>query len=495
MATAQTDIAVESGITLQKRVLSTPEVLAQSVANMAPSAAMALLPFLVFLSAGDGAWLSFGLSLVILLVVAYCASIFATRINSAGSFYVWVTRALGPCAGSAAGWGLVLGYLFTGVACVIGFEIYGDNFLTGLGISSPTNHVVRAILYIAGGLLPAIMAVSDIRISQRVAFILESVSVTIILILCIAVYVHGGGVVDHAQLSLKGSGTGGIVVGMVLAIFAFVGFESAGALGQEARDPAKSVPRAILWSCGIVGVFYLIVVYAQVYGFGAGFGKATAPLPQLAGIVGLGWLGHFIAIGITCSMFACALACLTAGSRMLLALGHDGLLPKVFTHTSKRTHAPSVAIWVTAIPMTVIPAAYIAAGSVDTVLTGVEGTLATYGFMLAYALVALAAPIYLLKLNEGKALAWILGVLGAVTMLFVFYVNWIPTAIPNDIFPALSGTYGKLPYVFLVWTAIGLIWYFVIKLTRPHVIRAAATWGDAVDPAAAAEEQEAAHRA
>jgi amino acid transporter len=491
MATAQTQLPAESGITLQNRVLSFPEVLAQSVANMAPSAAMALLPLFVFLDAGNGAWLSFGLSLVVLLVVAYCASIFATRINSAGSFYVWVTRALGPGAGSAAGWGLVLGYLFTGVACVLGFEIYGDNFLVGFGLS-PGNHVVRAILYVAGGVLPGIMAVSDIKISQRLAFILESCSVTIILVLCVAVFVHNGGVLDHAQLSLKGGGAGGIVVGMVLAIFAFVGFESAGSLGQEARDPAKSVPRAIMWSCGIVGVFYLVVVYAQVYGFGASFGKASAPLPQLAGVVGLGWLGHFIAIGITCSMFACSLACLTAGSRMLLSFGRDGLLPRVFTHTSRHTKAPSVAIWAVAIPMTVIPVAYIAAGSSDAVLSSVEGTLATYGFMLAYALVALAAPIYLHKLSESKALAWILGLLGAVTMLFVFYVNWIPTAIPNDVFPALTGTYKALPYVFIVWTAVGLVWYFVIKFTKPEVVRSAATWGDAVDPAAAAEE--AAHR-
>lgn len=493
MATAQTELAVDSGITLQKRVLSTPEVLAQSVANMAPSAAMALLPFLVFLSAGDGTWLSFGLSLAVLLVVAYCASLFATRINSAGSFYVWVTRALGPGAGSAAGWGLVLGYLFTGIACVIGFEIYGDNLLAGLGVVSPGNHVVRGLLYVLGGLLPAIMAVSDIKISQRLAFILEAASVTIILVLCIAVYVHSGGVFDHAQLSLRGGGAGGIVVGMVLAIFAFVGFESAGSLGQEARNPAKSVPRAILWSCGIVGAFYLIVAYAQVYGFGPAFSKATAPLPQLASVVGLGWLGHFIAIGITCSMFACALACLTAGSRMLLSLGHDGLLPAIFTRTSRRTHAPSVAIWATAVPMTVIPAAYIAAGSVDTELTGVEGTLATYGFMLAYGLVALAAPVYLLKLGEGRVLAWVLGILGAVAMLFVFYVNWIPTAIPNNVFPPLSGSYAALPYVFLAWTAVGLAWYLVIKVTRPEVVRSAATWGDAADPAAAAEE--AAHRA
>src|SRR6201996_1670080 len=403
MATAQTDLAVDSGITLQKRVLSTPEVLAQSVANMAPSAAMALLPLFVFLDAGNGAWLSFGISMVILLIVAYCAAQFATRINSAGSFYVWVTRALGPGAGSAAGWGLVLGYLFTGIACVLGFEIYGDNLLVGFGLS-PGNHVVRGLLYVVGGLAPAIMAVADIKISQRVAFILESVSVTIILILCIAVYVHNGGGIDTHQLSLKGAAPGGIVVGMVLAIFAFVGFESAGAMGQEAREPAKSVPRAILWSCGIVGVFYLIVVYAQVYGFGSKFGDATAPLPQLAGVVGLGWLGHVIAFGITCSMFACALACLTAGSRMLLSLGHDGLLPRVFTRTTKHTRAPGVAIWAVAIPMTVIPVAYIAAGSVDTVLTGVEGTLATYGFMLAYGLVALAAPIYPLKLHEGQGL-------------------------------------------------------------------------------------------
>jgi amino acid transporter len=488
MATASKEVAADGGITLQKRVLSTPEVLAQSVANMAPSAAMALLPLFVFLDAGNGAWLSFGISMVILLIVAYCAAQFATRINSAGSFYVWVTRAIGPGAGSAAGWGLVLGYLFTGVACVLGFEIYGDNFLVGWGVA-PSDHVVRGILYVVGGLAPAIMAVSDIKVSQRLAFILESISVTIILILCIAVYVHNGGVIDTHQLTLKGAGTGGIVVGMVLAIFAFVGFESAGSLGQEAKDPSKSVPRAIMWSCAIIGVFYLIVTYTQVYGFGdTAFGKASAPLPQLASVVGLGWLGHFIAIGITCSMFACALACLTAGSRMLLSLGHDGLLPKVFTHTSRRTHAPDVAIWAVAIPMTAVPVAYILAGSTDETLSSELGTLATYGFMIAYALVGLAAPIYLRKIGENKPLAWVFGLLGALTMLFVFYVNWIPTAIPNDIFPALAWPYNALPYVFLGWTALGLVWYVTVKIRKPEVIQAAGTWGDATDPNAAAEE-------
>ena len=187
-------------------------------------------------------------------------------------------------------------------------------------------------------------------------------------------------------------------------------------------------------------------------------------------------------------MFACALACLTAGSRMLLSLGHDGLLPKVFTHTTKRTHAPGVAIWSVAIPMTVVPVAYILAGSTDTTLTGEEGTIATYGFMLAYGLVCLAMPIYLRKIGENKPLAWVLGILGAVTMVFVFYVNWIPTVIPNHIFAALTWPWWTFPYVFLAWTALGLIAYLYVRMRKPEVVAAAGTWGDAADPNAAAEE-------
>jgi amino acid transporter len=152
----------------------------------------------------------------------------------------------GPGAGHAAGWGLVLGYLSTGAACVLGFEIYADQFLVGLGLS-PGNHAVRAILYVAGGLAPALVSVLDIRISQRAAFILEAVSVTIIGVLCVAVYVHNGSVFDHAQLTLSGFKPGGLVVGMVLAIFAFVGFESAGAW---ARRPGTRRAACLTPSCG-----------------------------------------------------------------------------------------------------------------------------------------------------------------------------------------------------------------------------------------------------
>jgi amino acid transporter len=104
--------------TLRRNALSMPEVLAQSVANMAPTAAMALLPLLVFVSAGNGTWLSFVIATVLMVCVGYCASQFARRMNSAGSFYVWVTRGLGSGTGHTSGWALQLGYICTGMATV-----------------------------------------------------------------------------------------------------------------------------------------------------------------------------------------------------------------------------------------------------------------------------------------------------------------------------------------------------------------------------------------
>ena len=99
-------MAVDTSVSpdLKHGSLSLPEVLAQSVANMAPSAAMALLPLLVFAGAGNGTWVAFIVALLALLCIGYCAAQFARRINSAGSFYVWVSKALRPSFGHAAGW-------------------------------------------------------------------------------------------------------------------------------------------------------------------------------------------------------------------------------------------------------------------------------------------------------------------------------------------------------------------------------------------------------
>src|SRR5207237_8931473 len=124
---------------------SLPEGMAQSVANMSPTGAMALLPLLVFLSAGNGSWISFLIAVVLMVCVGYCAAQFSRRATSAGSFYVWVTRGLGPGAGHTAGWALQLGYVATGVATILAFGIFGLDLLhpsSGGAVAPGASHLL-----------------------------------------------------------------------------------------------------------------------------------------------------------------------------------------------------------------------------------------------------------------------------------------------------------------------------------------------------------------
>ena len=449
--------------------LSLPEVLAQSVANMAPSAAMALLPLLVFAGAGNGTWVSFTIALLALLCIGYCAAQFARRINSAGSFYVWVSKALRPSFGHAAGWGLILGYLATGMATVYGFAIYGADLLTRLGAPGD-NRGILAALFLLDILLAAGVAFLDIGLSARTALILESLSVTVILVLCVNIWVHNGTVFDTHQLTLTGVKPGGILVGTVLAIFAFVGFESAGSLGVESKNSFRNIPRAILWSCLIVGLFYVVVSYSQIYGFAGvkgGILGSAAPLPDLATQTGIGFFAYILDIGIVCSMFACTLACINAGSRLIYSMARDGMGHATMSSVHRVRSTPHIAIAVAAVPMIAVPIVTTIINESAVNATGWVGSVATFGFMLGYALVGIGAPVFLRRAGLPATLAWVLGLLGAAIMAFVFWANWLPQTIPGNLFPALTGAYVWLPYIFLAWTAIGIVYYAIWQRRNP----------------------------
>jgi amino acid transporter len=473
-ASADTGATIDSGAiagadTLKRNRLSMPEVLAQSVANAAPTAAMALLPLLVFLSAGNGTWLSFLIATGLMLCVGYCAVQFARRMNSAGSFYVWVARGLGPLGGHLAGWGLQLGYIATAIATITGFAIFGNNFLSYFGVPDP-NPWVYAGLIVFDFVVPTAVAVLGMGISARTSLVLEGLSICIILFLCITIWVHKGGLIDPLQFGLHGVTPGGILVGVVLSIFAFVGFESAGSLGMEAKNPYKSIGRAIMLSCIVVGIFYLIVSYSQVYGFQGtkpGFAAATAPLPQLAQMAGLHALAPVIALGITCSVFACTLACINAAGRIAFAMAHDGLGVPAMERTHPTWRTPHVALIVVAAISFLFSIICNFAGINFILLTGWAGSVAAFGFMLAYVLVCIAAPIWLAH----QQLAWIqfavVGGIGTVVMALVFWSSWLPQIIPGNLFPAVTGVSAWLPYIFFAWVLLGVVWYFAYRRANP----------------------------
>jgi amino acid transporter len=466
--------AAAGATTLRRNTLRLPEVFAQSVANMSPTGAMALLPLLIFINALNGTWLSFVIAVALMVCVGYCAAQFSRRANSAGSFYVWVRQGLGPGTGHTAGWALQLGYVATGVATILGFGIFGADFLNRIsgGAIPADNRWVLAVLFLVDFAVPLTVAIMDMRLSARTSLTLEAISVSLILILCVAIWVHKGTVIDTSQWTLSGVSAGGVVVGVVLAIFAFVGFESAGSLGMEARNPYRTIGQAILLSAFVVGLFYVVVSYSQVFGFAGtkpGFAKSAAPMPDLANIVGLNWLAPVMDIAIVLSLFACTLACINASARIAFTMAHDGMgLPALSrAHGTHRT--PHIAMWVVAVPMVLASIVPVLAGSNAVELTGWVGTVATFGFMLAYALVSVAAPVFLSRIGVTNPLAVVLGAVGLLSMAFVFWANWLPQFIPGLNFPALTGVLVWLPYIFLGWVAIGLAWYLIVRLRAPHV--------------------------
>src|ERR1700739_161889 len=307
------------GYGLRHGVLSPMETLAQSVSTIAPTATpVATIP-LVCALAGNGTWLAYVLATAAILLVALCIGKFARYSASPGSLYSYASMILPPSLGATAAWSLLLAYIATGSSVIGGFYHYGNLLLrdaTGHGTSA----VFLAVLITA---ISVWIAWRDVKISARLMLWIEAISVSFILIVVTLVLVRHGWHLDWEQFQLRGMSGSGLRLGLVLALFSFVGFESATTLGSEARNPLKTIPRAVIQSALLGGAFFAVCAYTEVLGFraaGQDLGTNQAPMHVLAMQVGLPILGHLIDLGLLVSLSAGTLACITAAARVLLLM-------------------------------------------------------------------------------------------------------------------------------------------------------------------------------
>ena len=227
---------------LRANALGFPTVLAQSIALISPTMTAVLIIPLAFADAGQGTWLTYLFGTVMLLFVVACLNQFARRSACPGSMYSYTGRGLGPTAGVFSGWTLIWSYLFIGVAGLAGFAVFAQQLLDAVGI-----HVTVApiLLFAISAAACWFIAYKDIRVSSILMLFIEALSVACILALaCVVLFKHGFSV-DTNQLTLKGMTAPRTQPGVVICIFSLVGFESATALGGEAKNPLRNVPRAV----------------------------------------------------------------------------------------------------------------------------------------------------------------------------------------------------------------------------------------------------------
>ena len=436
---------------LRRGILSPMETLAQSVSTMAPTTTPAATIPLVCALAGNGTWLAYVLATVAIFLVALCIARYARHSASPGSLYTYASMTLPPWLSATVAWSLLLAYVATGSSVIGGFYHYAN-----LLLRDATGHVFSAVtlsLLVTG--VSIWIAWRDVKISARLMLWIEAASVSVIVIVVALLLFRHGWHLDADELHLRGMTGSGLRLGLVLALFSFVGFESATTLGAEARDPLKTIPRAVIQSSVLAGGFFTVCAYVEVLGFhtaGQDLGASQAPMYVLAQVGGVPVLGLLIDIGALVSLFAGTLACITAAARVLLRMAHDGLANEWLGTTHARNHTPGRAVVITGIAA-VAPVAVLAArGASGLDVYGWLGSLATYGFIVAYALVCIALPRYLRQHGAFNPGARIVPFLAAVAMLL---------ALAGNLYPVPEGPYGKLPYIYLAYLIAGLGWFMV----------------------------------
>jgi amino acid transporter len=434
---------------LHADVLGPIETLAQSVSAMAPSTSPSLTIPLVFALAGSATWFVYLLATAATLLVGFCVSRFARLSASPGSLYCYAADTLPPFFAVTAAWGLLLAYLATG-ASVAGGALYYTNLLAQqfLHWTPPALSALVLVCVVAG-----LIAYRDVKLSAELMLWIEMVSVGLIVIVLLILPIRFGLHLDLDQFRLKGVSVSALGPALVLSMFSFVGFESATTLGGEARNPLRTIPRAVLQCAILAGIFFMLCSYSEVLGFKGESGKlsdSASPLHQLAAKAGVSPLGVAIDFGAWVSMFACVLACTTAAARVLMRMAHGGLLPAAFGRANQRHGTPGAAIALSAGLMLAVTAGLAVRGVAGSDMYDWLGSLSVFGFLTAYALVAVALPFARRALGLHSHLVAAASVLTVIVLILIAVFDLRSTA---------DAVHARIPYIYVGYIAAGIIWY------------------------------------
>ncbi len=433
-------------IALRRNCLGFFELLAQAVALISPTMTAALIIPVMYSNTGDWSWLSYALGTVMLLFVALNLNQFARRMSGSGSMYVYVRRGLGRIAGGIAGWALIWAYLGISLAGVMGFSIFAGKLLGMAGLAVP-----GPILFVACVGVAWFCAWKNVQLSAILMLLLEAASMALITFLCLVTLSQHGFAIDPQQYAVSSLHLSSLGLGVVVAIFSLVGFECATAFGDEARNPLTNIPRAVILSLAISGIFFVFVTTVMVqatHGSKPTLDAIDAPLNVMATLAHLPALQAPLSAGAMLSFFALCLSCINAGARVMYAMGRDGLLHGAVGGAHSRNETPHVAVTAMAV-VALCVAVGMAVGHVALLDAFNDvGTLAAFGFIVPYVLISVAAPVYLRAIGRMESRhVWLCA---ASLALLV-----IPAA--GSVYPVPPAPARYFPYLFLAYLAAGAV--------------------------------------
>ncbi|MDY0833013.1 APC family permease [Pseudomonas sp. SED1] len=291
-------------------VLGTFGILAQSTAGMVPAAYLAALVAMFFTAMSYGRM--------------------ASAFPVAGSAYSYVRKAISPKLGFIAGWAVLLDYLFLPMAIwLIGAAYLHSAFpavpqwvwvLAFIGVTSVINIIG---LKLANGINALLMLVQFLVLIAFVALCIHYIGGDASKPLWTVTPFFNG----QMQMPL-------IMSGAAIACYSFLGFDAVSTLTEETRDPRRTIPRAIMLITLIGGLIFVGVSYfVQIAHPSFEFTDVDSAAYEIARNIGGDLFVSIFLIGLIVGQFASGLSAQASGSRLLFAMGRDGVLPKSFFGT------------------------------------------------------------------------------------------------------------------------------------------------------------------
>jgi len=435
---------------LRRNYLSSVENTAQMLGGMAPAGTMGVILPLLILRGEKATWLIFLVTLLAFSLVLMCINRFATLNASAGALATFAEAGLGRGAGVVAGWTYIGAMAFSAAGTAPSSAYYADLVMTQM--TGHQGSMLRWVALTAGVVALAwAIAYRDIKLSTELTLAIEIATATLLVVILGMAIKENHAWVDPSQFHLAGTKLSGVQFGLVFGFMTLAGFETVTTLGDEAQRATKTIPRAIKTCLLPVGLVYLVVIYALVAlsrKEGMGFERMLAPFDELARRMRYPELGMFSSVGIAMSYFACTLASLNAGARVMYSFGRRGMFARRFGDAHRVNATPHRAIGLIAAIGIAIPGVLLWRGLSLWECVNLVTQLAAFGFIGAYFLVCLAMPFYLRKQKlmrnvDAAASGAALMILGIVLAL--------------SLFPAPPAPWRYLPYIFLAWVILGVL--------------------------------------
>jgi basic amino acid/polyamine antiporter, APA family len=271
------------------------------------------------------------LGLAVAAVVAYCNAIssarLAARYPASGGTYVYGRERLGAFWGYLAGWSFVVGKTASCAAMALTVGVY---------VWPGQAHAIAVAAVVA------LTAVNYAGVRKSAWLTRVIVAVVLAVLAAVVVAALTSGATDASQLDVGADASfGGVLEAAGLLFFAFAGYARIATLGEEVRDPARTIPRAIPLALGITLVVYALVALCALLLLGPGrLAEASAPLSEVVRAAGAGWLAPVVRVGASVAALGSLLALVLGVSRTTLAMARDRHLPHALSAVHPRFKVP-----------------------------------------------------------------------------------------------------------------------------------------------------------